>query len=104
MDFTMKLVEDVEAKAGSVAWDSRASGEEEHSQQVQHKLEAMSEDNFNAIKLRPSSTINSGQNSVASLDSVHTGSSASKKCNLYIWLSRSRDSNGYLALLIPGSR
>jgi len=104
MDFTKKLVEDVEAKAGSVARDSRASGERERIQQAWGELEAMSEDIFNGVKSRPPSTISSGRNSRASLDSVHTGSSAGKKRNSYAQLSRGRDSSGFLAPLIPGGR
>ena len=104
MDFTKKLVEDVEVKAGSVSRDSRASGEKERIQQAWDELAAMSEDIFNGVKSRPSSTISSGRNSRASLDSVQTGSSAGKKRNSYAQLSRGRDSSGYLVPLIPGGR
>ena len=104
MDFTRKLVEDVEAKAVSISRDSRASGEKERIQQAWGELEAMSEDIINGVKSRPPSTISSGRNSRASLDSARTGSSTSKKANSYAQLLRGRDSSGFLSPLLPGGR
>lgn len=104
MDFTKKLVEDVGKKAFPITQDSRASGENERIQQAWGELEAMSEDILNGVKSRPPSTISSGRNSRASSDSVHTGTSASKKSNSYAQLSRGRASGVFLAPLTPGSR
>jgi len=104
VDFTKKLVEEVEAKTVPVAQDSRASGEKERILQAWSELEAMSEDILNGNKSRPSSTISSGRNSRASLDSVRTGSSAGRKSASYAQLSRGRDTGGFLAPPISGGR
>jgi len=104
VDFTKRLVEEVETKTVPIAQDSRASGEKERILQAWSELEAMSEDILNGIKSRPSSTISSGRNSRASLDSVRTGSSTGKKSASYAQLSRGRDSGGFLAPPMPGGR
>ena len=97
LDFTKRLVENVEAKAIPLIQDARASNEKERILQAWSELEAMSEDIFNGIKSRPSSAISSGRNSRASLDSARAGSSTSKKSASYANLSRGRDSGGFLA-------
>jgi len=104
VDFTKKLVEDVEAKTVHVVQDSRVSTEKERILQAWGELEAMSEDILNGVRSRPSSTISSGRNSRASLDSVRTSSSTSKKSSSYAQLSRGRDSGGFLAPPMPGGR
>ena len=104
VDFTKKLVEDVEAKTAPVAQDSRASSEKERILQAWGELEAMSEDVLNGVRSRPSSTISSGRNSTASLDSIRTGASTSKKSNSYAQLSRGRDTGGFLTPPMPGGR
>ena len=104
MDFTKKLVEDVEAKTVPVAQDNRAGSEKERILQAWGELEAMSEDIFNGVKSRPPSAISSGRNSRASLDSARTSSSTSKKSASYAQLSRSRDSIGFLAPPMLGGR
>lgn len=104
MNFTKKLVEDVEAKMVPVTQDRRASCEKERILQAWGELEAMSEDILNGVRSRPSSAISSGRNSRASLDSVHTGSSTSKKSASYAHLSRGRDSEGFLTPPMLGGR
>lgn len=104
IDFTRKLVEDVEAKVAPIARDSRANSEKERIQQAWRELEAMSEDILNGVKSRPSSTISSGRNSRTSLDSVRAGTSTGKKSNSYAQLSLGRDSGGFLTPLMPGGR
>ena len=104
VDFTKRLVENVEAKAIPVAQDARASNEKERITQAWSELEAMSEDIFNGIKSRPSSAISSGRNSSASLDSPRTGSSTGKKSASYANLSRGRDSSGFLTPPIVAGR
>ena len=102
MDFTKKLVKDVEEKTIPVAQDSRARGEKERVLQAWGELEAMSEDILNGIQSRPSSAISSGRNSRTSLDSARTGSSTTKKSTSYAQLSRGRDSGPFLTPPIPG--
>lgn len=104
MDFTKKLVEEIKTKTAPVTKDGRASGEKERILQAWGELEAMSQDILNGIKSRPPSPVSSGRNSRASLDSVRTGSSTSKKSASYAQLSRSREPGGYLAPPIPGVR
>ena len=104
IDFTKKLVEGVESMTVPVAQDSRASSEKERILQAWGELEAMSEDVLNGVKSRPASSTGSGRNSRASLDSVRTGSSTSKKSASYAELSLSRDSGGYLAPPMAGGR
>ena len=103
MDFTKKLVEEVEAKSVPVAQDNRARGEKERILQAWGELEAMSQDVLNGVKSHPPSPISSGRNSRASLDSIRT-SSTSKKSSSYAQLSRGRDSDGFLAPPMPGGR
>ena len=71
VDFTKQLVEDVEAKANSVAWDGRASGERERIQQAWGELEAMSEDILDGVKSRPPSTISTGSVSGPTASRLH---------------------------------
>ena len=104
MEFTKKLVEEVETKAIPTAQESRISGEKERIRQAWGELEAMSQDVLNGVKSRPPSPNSSGRNSRASLDSVRTSSSTSKKSGSYAQLSRIRDSGGFLAPPIPGGR
>jgi hypothetical protein len=104
MDFTKKLVEEAETKAVPFVRDSRIIGEKERILQAWGELEAMSQDILNGVKSHPPSPISSGRNSRASLDSVRTGSSTSKKSASYAQLSRGRDSVGYLAPPIPDVR
>ena len=104
LDFTKKLVEDVEAKTFPVAQDSRASDENERILQAWDELKAMSEDILSGLKSRPSSAISSGRNSRTSLDSARTGSSTSKKNASYAHLSRGRDSGGFLVPPMVGGR
>jgi hypothetical protein len=75
IDFTKKLVEEVEATTVPVTQDSRASSEKMRLLQAWGELEAMFEDILNGAKSRLPSATGSGRNSRASLDSVRTGSS-----------------------------
>ena len=104
MAFTKKLVEEVETKTLPVTQDSRASGEKVRILQAWGELEAMSQDSLDGVKSRPPSTVSSGRNSRASLDSVRTGSSTSKKIASYAQLSRSRDSGRFLTPPMLGGR
>ena len=97
VDFTNKLVEDVEAKA--VAQDNCASGEKGHILEAWGGLKAMSEDILSRIQSRPSSAIGFGRNSRVSLNSAHTGSFTSKKSASYAHLSLGRDSGRSLWLV-----
>ena len=97
MDFTKKLVQDVEVNTVPVSQDSRATGEKDRILQAWGELEAMAEDIVNGTKSRPPSAISSGRNSRASLDSVWTGSSNSKKSASYAQLSRGGELGGLLA-------
>lgn len=104
MDFTKRLVKEVEAKTAPVVQDNRANGEKERILQAWGELEAMSQDVLNGVRSRPPSPNSSGRNSRASLDSVRTGSSTSKKSASYSQLSRGRDSSGFLAPPMPDGR
>ena len=95
MDFTKRLVEEVETKSIHVAQDRRASGEKERILQAWSELEAVSQDILNG----------SEQNSRATLNSIRTArSSTSKKSASYTQLSRSRDPDEYLTPPMPGGR